>query len=254
MRCLPRLLTAVVVLAAVAGTAHPGQADKTTKETGKTTKRKAKTTRKEPKAKPAPKAAKVKSFTDNQAKMKALALSEEQQAQLKEAIEARDAALEKWGQINERSLAAARERVAKAKGKSVTGARKRLDALTKNVNLGRDRIAAQHERKMFAILTAEQRGQWNGPVLAADVNKEFSSVKLDAEQKQKILALCQERGQRITEPASAGKNTGIVKAITSQVYSRVLTPEQRKTYNERKRATVKKPTPKRTTRKKTTRK
>ena len=188
---------------------------------------------------------------DDAKKLKLLELTEEQQKLLGEAKAARGEALDKWSQINARGLEAAQQQVSKAKGKSSTAVRKRLEALKKSYEQGRERIAAQHERKMFAILTPEQRGKWNAPVLAADVCKEFSSVKLDAEQKQKVAELCQPAGQRLLDPTAAGKNPTIVKSLVGQTYARVLTVEQRKIYNEKKRPAPTRST--RTTRKKSPR-
>jgi len=240
------LLAAAVFLSAVAAGVRAVETGTTDEGTGKAVKdtaKKTEDTAKAPKAKDTAKTPKkttskdrkIASFTDDAKKLKSLELTEEQQKLLGEAKAARGNAMEKWSQLNARSLEAAAAQASKAKGKSSAGARKRLEALKKSYEQGRQRIAAQHERKMFAILTPEQRGKWNAPILAADVCKELTSVKLDAEQKQKVLDLCQPPAQRLLEPTAAGKNPTIVKSLVGQTYARVLTAEQRKTYNEKKR-------------------
>ena len=246
---LDLMVAAVVLCAAVMAGPQARAVAKTRKETPKAVKpAKTKDTPKPAKKKSSGK--RIASFADNAKKLKALELTEPQQQSLKDAQAAREGALEKWSQANARSLGVAAEQAAKAKGKSSSGPRKRLDALKRKYEQGRQRIAAQHERKMFAILTPAQRGQWNAPVLAADVTKEFSSVKLDAEQKQKVLDLCRPGGKRLLDPAVAGKNAAVVKLLVGQTYTQVLTAEQRKTYNAKKRSAQTKSRTTRTTKSK----
>jgi Spy/CpxP family protein refolding chaperone len=195
--------------------------------------------------KPAPKPAiKVTSFTDDMKKLDTqLTFTDEQKAAIQTARTDRDAELTQWDERNERALATAHERLTKA-GK--TGAQKKAQADVDALLAVRQRIATTYEKKMFDLLTPEQRAKYNGPILSAELQAEFKDEKLTPEQIEKVDALCQDPASKTTEPIVPKKPPATIKVLVGEVINSILTPEQRKLYGDAKNPTKgkTKPTPK----------
>ncbi|HUS91929.1 MAG TPA: Spy/CpxP family protein refolding chaperone [Phycisphaerae bacterium] len=175
-----------------------------------------------------PKAAsKDPSFTDDMEKLtSAVGLTEDQQKKLGELRTARDAAIVKWDEANQKRIDTVQEQIKKGGGKNAR-ARAQLEQQLKGLQTARRTFLASHERQMFAVLTREQRGKWNAPILAEPVLKEFAKIKLDEEQTQKVRQLCEVRGQGVAAPVDPAQHEGTIKALRQQVFSSVLTPAQR---------------------------
>jgi hypothetical protein len=202
-------------------------------------------------AKPAKRAApgQPASFADDMEKLKTtVGLDEEQQKKLADLKAARDAALANWDQLNDKRIAAIEARIAAMKGGKDAKAKAQLERQLKTLRAGRERVAATHERTLFGVLTREQRGKYNGPILAEAMLKEYARVTLDDAQTQKLRELCQARGEGVTAPVDPVLHLSTYKALKQQVYASILTPDQRKQYSgANKPSTPVRKTPTRTT-------
>lgn len=202
---------------------------------------------------PAPQAA---SFANDVEKLaKAVGLTEEQRTKIQQLKAERDAALAKWDQTNQKRMDAIEAKLGALKGKKDARARATLQRQLSAFRSGRARLAANHDRGMFAVLTRDQRGKLNGPVLAEAVFKEYARLKLDDAQKQKVRQLCHSRGGGILEPADPKRHEVAFKAVKQQAYASILTPEQRREVAKRRQPAKSRARTSRTTsRKRTSRK
>lgn len=195
-----------------------------------------------PKTPPKPKVViKVFSFTDDIKKLDALlTLIDEQKAGFQAAREERDKELAAWDERSEKQIATLRDRVNKAAGKGA-GAQKRAQGELDALLAGRDRIVAATEKKMFELLTAEQRTKYNTPILAGEVQVEFKDLQLTADQVDQITVMCVEPAGKSPEPLVPKKPPAIVKVLIGQTITTILTPEQRKKYSDAKNPAKVKP-------------
>jgi len=83
---------------------------------------------------------------------------------------------------------------------------------------------------MFAVLTAEQRAQWNVPILLEEMTKEFELLFLTSDQEERIQNLCRTQARRIAVPLDPRKHARIIRAVKAMVYRNILTSEQRREY------------------------
>jgi len=180
----------------------------------------------------------VVSFTDDMEKLKSdLSLTDKQDSKLQDMRKARDAALAKLDEANQKRIERAHARVAKIRRASERmRAQKALEQYILGLHRARQRLADSHEKRMFAVLTVEQRVKWNTPVLQAEVEKEFQSLNLTDDQKTQIQTLCGAQAKQITAPVSPKVHASIIKLLTNQVNLRVLTPEQKKAYAQEKKS------------------
>lgn len=229
-----RIATVLIALGVLAVSAYAGP---------KTTKREKAV--QPARATPAPKRARVTKtpgFADDLKQLTTVvALTEEQQKKLEALKLERDAAAAKWDEANQKRIDAIEAKLPQLKDRRQARTRSQLERQLKTMKAGRARLLDIHERKMFAVLEREQRGKWNGPVLAEPVLKEFTALKLDDSQTGKIRDLAQKRGEMLPAPVNPKRDEAIVKAVTKQAYASVLTPAQRKQFDK-----LKKPTPTRT--------
>ena len=168
-------------------------------------------------------------FGDDLAKLaEAVNLTEEQQKKMEALKAARESALAKWDQANQKKVTGIQQAIGKLKGKGSERKRAGLERQLKGLQDGRARLAATHERALYGALTREQRGKWNGPILAAPILKEFERLGLDDTQKQKINELCRVRGEGVSASADPKLHEVTFKAVKQQPVTAVLTADQRK--------------------------
>jgi hypothetical protein len=194
--------------------------------------------------------AKDASFAGDVEKLtRTVALTEEQQKSITALKATRDAALAKWDETHQKRIAAIQEQLGKLKGKRDARARSALERQRKVLESGRATVLQTHERGMFAVLTREQRGRWNGPILAEAVLKEYARIKLDDAQKSKVRDLCRTRGEGVAAPVDPKRHEATFKAVKQQTLATVLTAAQRKEYaGSRKPSAPRKGTQRRSTR------
>jgi len=111
---------------------------------------------------------------------------------------------------------------------------KQIEARVKALEQQRGQIEQLAERQMYAVLTPEQRGKWNGSILHDAVAGKLRLTMLSGEQDKKLQALCELGGRRLVAPASpdAKANTQIVDLIEKEAVAKILTPAQRKEWIE----------------------
>jgi Spy/CpxP family protein refolding chaperone len=164
-------------------------------------------------------------------------LTDAQLQQIRDLKQQRDGAVAKWDATNQSRIAAIRDKMAKLTGKNSARSRAQLQRQLKIFENSRAQLIAGHDRKIFNVLTREQRGKWNGPILAEAVLKDFRALKLQPEQTAKVHELCCKRGEGVSVPVDPAHQEVTVKAVSRQVYTAVLTPDQRKQYSASRRPT-----------------
>ena len=173
-------------------------------------------------------------FAADMAKLTAVVgLTEAQQKQIEQRKAERDESVTKWDAANQKKMAAIRDRMAKLSSKSRS--RAALDRQLKLLEGGRSRLLATHARNIHGVLNRQQRGKWNGPLLAEAVLKEFRAQKLEPSQVKKIHELCQKRGEGVIAPVDDKRHEVTFKGVKQQAYAMVLTPAQRREYTAAKK-------------------
>lgn len=192
----------------------------------------------------------VSSFADDIEQLnQQVTLTEEQKAKIDKMRGLRDKALESWDKANVKKFDTLKTKLEKLSlGSSGSMARdiktcKTIVEYMHKLRKARDAIAAGHERKMFATLTAEQRRKWNVPIISENVLAEFEPFDLEEAQIVKIKSLCEAQARKCTSPVNPEAGSRSIEAVKKQVYLRVLTIKQRKEYaatKKRDKATDKK--------------
>jgi hypothetical protein len=173
------------------------------------------------------------SFAEDMAKLDSVVtLTDDQKKELGALKTERDAALKNWDDANQKRMEQMQEKIAKLTGPKDAKARTQLEKSLAALREGRERLAVTYERKMFALLTKEQRGKWNGPALTDLMTAEFRGLKLTDVQTKNVQELCQTRGELMTMPAGSKDQAPIVEAVKKQIHAGVLTAAQRKEYDK----------------------
>jgi Spy/CpxP family protein refolding chaperone len=162
-----------------------------------------------------------------------LTLTDEQKKKLQEIKEKRDKALEKYDQLSEKRTSAVEKRLEQVRGRKdreANNLRKQAEGFLKSVRAGRARLAAGYEKKMFAVLTPEQRAKWNTPVLTQAITNEFSLLFLEGKQEEKLQALCKAQAKRLSIPLDPEKHAEALLPIKRLVYRNILTKKQQAEY------------------------
>ena len=174
---------------------------------------------------------KAESLTDDMEKLdQQVTLTEQQKKKIPEMRTARDKALESWDKVNRKKFDDMRVRLEKLSAGKGTRACKSIVGLMSAMCRTRASMAASHERKLFAVLTAEQRAKWNAPILLEILREEFSSLELSKGQTAKIESSSNAEAKRCRFPLGANVSTQITGPIKKYVYTRILTAKQRKEY------------------------
>jgi Spy/CpxP family protein refolding chaperone len=174
-----------------------------------------------------------------------LDLSDEQKEKLGKLIETRDKALEKYDKVNEPKAQKIEGRLSQlqgkgAKNKQVQGMRRQLEGYLKNIQTGRQRITDACEKRMFALLTPEQRAKWNTPILQDELTKEFSLLFLDTKQEERLENLCKAQAKRLSVPLDPEKHAKALDGLKLQVYRSILNKKQQFEYRKMKATTTSK--------------
>jgi Spy/CpxP family protein refolding chaperone len=167
-----------------------------------------------------------------------LKLTDQQKAQLKEKIKAKEAAAAAWDKANAKRIEAADEAVQAAKGGGDSAARKSASQAKKELQAERDRATADAEAAILAVLTAEQKAAWDGLLLYQTVAARYRKVELTEEQTAKIKAACAVAAKELAtsegDDRSAKRAKGsIQEKLRWAIEVVILTPEQRQTLPQR---------------------
>ncbi len=160
-------------------------------------------------------------------------LTEEQKKKLQEVKEKRDKAMEKFDQVSEKRIGRAEQALGKLRGRKdreANNLRKQAEGFLKSVRAGRARLATGYEKKMFAVLTPEQRAKWNTPILTGEMTNEFSLLFLEGRQEERLQALCKAQAKRLSIPLDPEKHAEALLPIKRLVFRSVLTKKQQAEY------------------------
>ena len=159
-------------------------------------------------------------------------LSEQQQADLQEALKAYTAAQkearERQGELR-KAMAEARKAKDKDKFKELAQQQKAL------MGPANDALA-----KAMGVLTPEQRAKWEGSKLARQVLGRLKKAELDDAQKKAVEALCTKKAQELKDSDEKTKRSAS-RTVLQEVVDNILTADQKAKVNTRKPGAGKKP-------------
>lgn len=157
-------------------------------------------------------------------------LTEDQQAGVKEKIQALDEALAAWDKDNAEKLEAAQAAAKEAKSKADDEAKKKAGADLKALASAREEAGVEPRKAVLALLTDEQKAAWGTYELYQETVSRYRKAALTEEQMAKVKAAC---AVARTEIAEAGEDSKGAKEIHNRlrwgIDVFVLTPDQRET-------------------------
>lgn len=118
-----------------------------------------------------------------------LKLTDQQAADLAAKIKAKDEAVAAWEKENGDKLKAAQEAAKKAREGADKDAAKKASADLKDLSGARAKIQADAMAAIYAILTPEQKQQWDGFVLYRSATAKFRKANLTEDQQKKMREL-----------------------------------------------------------------
>jgi Spy/CpxP family protein refolding chaperone len=160
-------------------------------------------------------------------------LTDEQQDRIRRLKQSRDQALAKHDSTWEPKLQKANARLSQLTGgggRQAQGARRQLEGFVEGAAAAREQIEASYEKKMFAVLTPEQRAKWNLPVLLDALTSEFSLLFLTSRQEERLRGFCEAQAKRLPVPLDPQKHAKLIESLKAQVYRTILTDKQRSEY------------------------
>ena len=180
---------------------------------------------------------KVESLTDDMASLdQQVTLAETQKKRIAQMRTIRDKTLTSWDKVNRKKFDAMKARLDKFSTPRDLRACKTVVTQMQSMSKTRAGIVISNERKIFGILTAEQKGKWNTPILSKILLDEFASIELSKEQTGKIESAVSAQGKRLSVPLGSGPPpVQVTEPIKKYVYTRILTAKQRKEYVASKR-------------------
>lgn len=164
-------------------------------------------------------------------------LTDVQKTRLLSAKTGYDKAVEKYDKDTSKKLAKIDEYLGKQgddkKDPQAADTRKQVEAMKARIAAGRENLAEGHIRKMFAILTADQKGKWNLTLLTEEMLKEFSPVILTSAQNERIESFCAKQVKSLTLPIGPlGQAHRQLNPLKQQVYKTILTAAQQADYRK----------------------
>ncbi len=112
-------------------------------------------------------------------------------------------------------------------------ARKELEAMKARIAAQRANLSQTHTRRMFAVLTADQKAKWNTPPLTDGMTAEFSFVMLEPEQIERLNAFCAQQARVLAFPIDPfSPDDKQLNAVKMQVYKTILTTAQQAEYRQ----------------------
>jgi len=164
-------------------------------------------------------------------------LTDAQKTRLRQMKTELDKAMEKHDKDAAPKLAKIDESLAKLgpnkKDPKTANARKELGALKAQIAAERENLTQTHIRRMFAVLTSDQKAKWNTPLLTDEMAKEFSIVMLEPKQIERLGAFCAQQARVLAFPVDpfnpADKQ---LNAVKMQIYKTILTSAQQAEYRQ----------------------
>jgi|GEM_PF-5983451 len=175
---------------------------------------------------------KDESLTDDMDKLnEQVTLTDKQKTKLPEMRKLRDKLLERWDKFNRKKFTVMKAKLEALKSRRDMRACKAIVAQMQSMSRARATIVSSNERKFFTVLTPEQRGKWNAPVISQVLLDEFQSFELSDEQIKKIELAASTQAKRLAVPlGSEDPPAQVTGPIKKYVYTRILNAKQRKQY------------------------
>jgi hypothetical protein len=164
-------------------------------------------------------------------------LTDAQKTRLRQMKTELDKAMEKHDKDAAPKLAKIDESLAKLvpnkKDPKIAGARKELEALKAQIAAERENLTQTHIRRMFAVLTSDQKAKWNTPLLTDEMAKEFSIVMLEPKQIERLGAFCAQQARVLAFPVDPFNQADKqLNAVRMQIYKTILTSAQQAEYRQ----------------------
>ncbi len=161
-------------------------------------------------------------------------LTDRQVADIRKLIDERDAAMAAWRPDYEAAVAKVREMIA-ARDNYDKGAVRNVYGPVQELQKQATRIRSEHQAKVDAILTEEQKAKWEGHKLwQGFVGRHFRGVDFSEKQLAEAKAMCAEAAKDMrVEGEGARSHHEIRKELVEDIRNVVLTPAQRDAIEQR---------------------
>jgi Spy/CpxP family protein refolding chaperone len=160
-----------------------------------------------------------------------LKLDEAAVARLKEKVQAKDEALAAWDKENGEKLKAAQDAAKKAKEGTDKAAAKKAADEVKALTDARGKIQADGMVAIYAVLSPEQKTQWDGFVLYRTMSGRFKKAALTEDQQKTMRGLCAAAAKDIAsvtgDAKAAAKAKGEVTGKLTKDIEALLTADQK---------------------------
>jgi Spy/CpxP family protein refolding chaperone len=159
-------------------------------------------------------------------------LTADQQATLKEKVKAKVDALEAWLKVNGEKLKAAQDAAKAARAGTDDAAKKKAGADLKALETERDAALAQADAAILAILTPEQKADWDASKLYQTTIARYKKANPTEEQQAKIKAVCKAAAAELAGLKDDDKKAKQTRAavplkLRFAIEEAILTPEQK---------------------------
>ena len=159
-------------------------------------------------------------------------LTADQQAALKEKVKAKVGALEAWLKVNGEKLKAAQDAAKAARSGTDDAAKKKAGADLKALDTDRDSALAKAEADIQAVLTPEQKGDWDAAKLYQTTIGRYKKVNPTEEQQAKIKAVCKAAaaelaGLKDDDKKSKAARSAVPAKLKFAIEEVILTPDQK---------------------------
>jgi Spy/CpxP family protein refolding chaperone len=159
-------------------------------------------------------------------------LTADQQATLKEKVQAKVGALEAWLKVNGEKFKAAMDAAKAARAGTDDAAKKKAQADLRALEVERDAALAQADAAILAVLTEEQKLEWEAAKLFKTTVARLRKAALTEEQTAKIKAVCKAAaaelaGLKDDDKKAKQARAAVPSKIKFAVEEAILTPDQK---------------------------
>ena len=158
-------------------------------------------------------------------------LGEDQQAEVRTKIKARDEILAKWDNENAERMQAAETAAKDARAANDADKKKEASRTLRELRTEREESAGDAGAAVLKVLTPEQKAAWQGYLLYQSTAKRYRRAELNEEQSKKIRAACEVAAKELGEVDQDSKPGKAQRAINEKLRWAidifVLTGEQR---------------------------
>jgi len=166
-----------------------------------------------------------------------LELTDEQKEKLQKIKDSRDKAMERFEKANGKKVTIAEGKLQQLgnvdkRDRRAGDMRRQLEGFLQGVKASRDKLSDGYGRRMFALLTPEQKAKWNGPILTEELTKEFSLLFLEGKQQERLQKLCDAQAKRLSIPLNPEKHAKALDGLKLTVYRSILNRKQQAEYRQ----------------------